>query len=66
MASYVLVLIMLATPDGQTGGYASSVVIDGFKTEQECKNALNGITVPSAPSSRVTQRYTKQCVAKTL
>ncbi len=64
--NYVLVIIMLAVPQGQTGGYANSLVIDNFKTEQECKNALSQIEIPQLSSSRVDQGYSKQCIRKSL
>ena len=64
--NYVLVIIMLAVPQGQNGGYADSLVIDNFKTLQECQNALSQIEIPKLSTSRVDQGFTKQCVAKSL
>lgn len=64
--NYVLVIIMLASPHGQNGGFASNVIIDNFKTEQECRNALDSITIPKVYEGRISLDYTKQCVAKSL
>jgi hypothetical protein len=62
MVNYVLVLIMLGHPGYKAGGYATSVVVEGFTSEQACKNAAEKLKVPSHPDLEVS--YTKQCLAK--
>jgi hypothetical protein len=66
MISYTLVIIMMAYPNYQNGGVASSVVIPGFTTEMACQNAARKIAITSPPNDRTRQINSVTCVALTI
>lgn len=61
---WTLVVIILAAPEYQNGGYSTSVVVPGFTTEQACLNASKGVEIPIRPNARVTQTHSIQCLAR--
>lgn len=63
MNTWTLVIILTASPLYQNGGYASSVVVPGFTTEQACINASRAIKVPGVSTQRVVASNTFTCVA---
>lgn len=59
---WILVIIILASPDYKAGGFATSQTVFGFSSEEACNIAKQSITIPHVKTDNVEINYTKTCV----